>query len=153
QALRVQKEGHNKGRLFLRCDDRACDSFEWASPPPAGLPTAPAAPAEGAPARHTTEEGILADVREYPDDDAPRLIYADWLDDHGQHERAELVRVQCELARATTGGPALLELRRREGELLGEHGAAWAAPVAEVADEYAFRRGLPEHLALHAEAF
>src|SRR5262245_15636371 len=52
QALRVQKDGPNKGRLFLRCDDRACDSFEWASPPPAGLPSTPAeGPDQTAPAR------------------------------------------------------------------------------------------------------
>jgi uncharacterized protein (TIGR02996 family) len=32
-------------------------------------------------------------------DDAPRLVYADWLEEHGQPERAEFIRVQCELAR------------------------------------------------------
>lgn len=31
RALRVRKEGPNKGRLFLACSDRACDSFEWAA--------------------------------------------------------------------------------------------------------------------------
>jgi hypothetical protein len=31
-ALRVKKEGPNRGRLFLRCTDRSCDSFEWATP-------------------------------------------------------------------------------------------------------------------------
>lgn len=35
-----------------------------------------------------------------PQDDSPRLVYADWLDDNGQPERAEFIRVQCELARA-----------------------------------------------------
>jgi uncharacterized protein (TIGR02996 family) len=35
-----------------------------------------------------------------PEDDAPRLQYADWLEEHGQAERAEFIRVQCELARA-----------------------------------------------------
>lgn len=42
---------------------------------------------------------FLAAIREAPDDDAPRLIYADWLDENGEAERAEFVRVQCELAR------------------------------------------------------
>jgi len=27
-----------------------------------------------------------------PDDDAPRLVYADWLEEHGQPERAGLIR-------------------------------------------------------------
>jgi uncharacterized protein (TIGR02996 family) len=33
-----------------------------------------------------------------PDDDAPRLCAADWLDDRGEHDRAELIRLQCRLA-------------------------------------------------------
>lgn len=33
-----------------------------------------------------------------PHDVAPRLIYADWLEEHGQQERAEFIRVQIELA-------------------------------------------------------
>lgn len=31
--------------------------------------------------------------------DGPRLVYADWLDDHGETAHGEFVRVQCELAR------------------------------------------------------
>jgi uncharacterized protein (TIGR02996 family) len=37
--------------------------------------------------------GIAADLY----DDAPRLAFADWLDEHREHDRAEFVRVQCEL--------------------------------------------------------
>ena len=29
------------------------------------------------------EQGFLAAIRERPDDDTPRLIFADWLDDRG----------------------------------------------------------------------
>lgn len=38
-------------------------------------------------------QAILAD----PDDDAPRLVYADWLED-SDPARAEFIRVQCRLA-------------------------------------------------------
>lgn len=31
------------------------------------------------------------------EDDIPRLIAADWLDEHGHHDRAELIRVQCQM--------------------------------------------------------
>lgn len=41
----------------------------------------------------------LAAIRQAPDDDAPRLIYADWLDEQGQVERAEFIRLQILLAR------------------------------------------------------
>jgi uncharacterized protein (TIGR02996 family) len=37
-------------------------------------------------------------IREFPDNDAPRLVYADWLDEQGD-PRGEFIRVQCELAR------------------------------------------------------
>lgn len=50
-------------------------------------------------------------VRANPDDDAPRLCAADWLDDRGEAGRAELIRVQCEHARLTaamSGGRVLL---------------------------------------------
>jgi uncharacterized protein (TIGR02996 family) len=40
-------------------------------------------------------KAILADT---DGDDGPRLVYADWLDEHGD-PRGEFIRVQCELAR------------------------------------------------------
>jgi uncharacterized protein (TIGR02996 family) len=39
----------------------------------------------------------------FPDDDTPRLMLADALDEAGDGARAELIRVQCELARLPTG--------------------------------------------------
>lgn len=35
---------------------------------------------------------LLAAIRARPGDDAPRLVYADWLDEHGKHERADWIR-------------------------------------------------------------
>ena len=35
----------------------------------------------------------------HPDEDTPRLVYADWLDDNGHAARAEFVRVQVERSR------------------------------------------------------
>jgi uncharacterized protein (TIGR02996 family) len=45
-------------------------------------------------------KGFLADIIENPQDDFPRLAYADWLDDTGVESNviwAKLIRVQCEL--------------------------------------------------------
>jgi uncharacterized protein (TIGR02996 family) len=44
-------------------------------------------------------EPILAHVRENPADLDCRLVLADWLEEHGDPERAELVRLQVERAR------------------------------------------------------
>ncbi|MCI0459915.1 MAG: HAD-IIIA family hydrolase [Gemmataceae bacterium] len=43
KALRVKKKGTNQGRLFLRCNDPDCDSFEWAPKDPAGKAPVPQA--------------------------------------------------------------------------------------------------------------
>ncbi len=40
-------------------------------------------------------DALLRSILENPADDAPRLVYADWLDDHGEPVRAEFIRVQC----------------------------------------------------------
>jgi uncharacterized protein (TIGR02996 family) len=62
-----------------------------------------------------------------PHDDAPRLVLADWLDDHGEHDRAEFVRLQLRLA----PGPQPLEAGERKGlerrcrQLLDRRGGCW----------------------------
>jgi uncharacterized protein (TIGR02996 family) len=40
---------------------------------------------------------LLRAIHDQPDDDAVRLVYADWLDEHREPEQAEFIRVQCEL--------------------------------------------------------
>jgi uncharacterized protein (TIGR02996 family) len=44
----------------------------------------------------SSEEAFLRAIQEDPDDDLPRQVLADWLDDTGQPERAEFIRVQLE---------------------------------------------------------
>ena len=48
-----------------------------------------------------SEADFIRAVIARPDDDAPRLIMADWLDEQGQGERAEFIRVQVALATST----------------------------------------------------
>lgn len=49
--------------------------------------------------REAERQALVADVLATPDDDVPRLIYADWLEDGGDAVRAEFVRLQCCLAK------------------------------------------------------
>src|SRR5436309_15523438 len=45
---------------------------------------------------------LFAAVRESPDDDDPRLVLADWLEENGDEDdraHAELIRAQCEWIR------------------------------------------------------
>lgn len=85
-------------------------------------------------------KALLAGIKAAPGEDLPRLVMADYLDDCGQAERAEFVRVQCRIHetkdrvmhRLFGGGkipdPLVVEhagLRRREEELLFTWAADW----------------------------
>jgi uncharacterized protein (TIGR02996 family) len=43
------------------------------------------------------QAGILQTIAENPDDVTHRLVYADWLEDHGQTAAAQFIRAQCVL--------------------------------------------------------
>jgi uncharacterized protein (TIGR02996 family) len=51
-----------------------------------------------APAPTTDRDALLAAILAAPADDAPRLVYADWLDEHGEGDRAEFIRLGCFLS-------------------------------------------------------
>ncbi len=116
------------------------------------------------------EAGFLDAIARKPADDADRLIYADWLEDNGDPNRAELIHLQCNLERGldwnTLQPPdaARLEaLRNREQELIekmlapckaGERpGIRELTPeiariVADEPQRISFCRGMVENLAL-----
>jgi uncharacterized protein (TIGR02996 family) len=73
----------------------------------------------------TSQEAFLQAIRAEPDDDAHRLVYADWLDENGDPDRAEFIRVQCELARCPEGAERRSALAARAAELLAAHRLAW----------------------------
>lgn len=51
----------------------------------------------------TDRDALIAAVCDRPDDDTPRLAYADWLDDHGEGERAAFIRAEVKLDRDYPG--------------------------------------------------
>lgn len=77
-----------------------------------------------------------AAIRESPADDVPRLVYADWLEEHDEPERAEFIRIQCSLAilgpDRRKGRKQRKQLEPREQDLLTAYGDQWLAPVGEV---------------------
>jgi uncharacterized protein (TIGR02996 family) len=104
------------------------------------------------------DDAFLQAIIEAPNDDGPRLVYADWLDDHAQPERAEFIRVQCELARMPADDPRRVELEAVERRLLTEYDREWAGPWVNLAEKWEFRRGfvevvtIPSNLLDQAEA-
>lgn len=57
-------------------------------------------------------ESLIRAVFANPDDDTPRLVFADFLDENGQHDRAALIRYQCEQARLRANSNRYKELER-----------------------------------------
>jgi uncharacterized protein (TIGR02996 family) len=116
-------------------------------------------------------EALLAAILANPDEDTPRLMFADWLDEHGQPERAEFIRVQIELARLRAAEadlptdfgrlrsngmppywnrphdtPERISLLKREAELHASHCKEWITGLPKCATNpldhiRIFRRG------------
>jgi uncharacterized protein (TIGR02996 family) len=101
----------------------------------------------------TDEQPFLDAIFERYDDDRPRLVYADFLDDAGVPERAELIRVQLALARLTEDDPRRPLLNDRQAELLAQNRAAWTADLAGLVVGVDFRRGIPDSASADAATF
>lgn len=89
---------------------------------------------------------LLQNILDNPDDDLVRLVYADWLEEQGQGDRAEFIRVQVELANRLAGpaGPVSLEslwvqgdkkirdLLWRERQLLNANVFLWLGKMGDL---------------------
>lgn len=97
----------------------------------------------------TDRAAFLEAIVEQPTDDLPRLVFADWLDDHDEPERAEFIRLQCAFAR---GEPAARSqsARARMQTLEEEHRAAWIGPLSRIVFRAGFHRGFVEHAVVSA---
>lgn len=109
-----------------------------------------------------TPAELLAPILANPDDDGPRLIFADWLEESGDGARAEFIRVQIELAKLPPQGCSRHDafwhgcggcqrtnaLRRRERELFEANRKQWLrwlmADFPGVCEDSEFHRGFVE---------
>jgi uncharacterized protein (TIGR02996 family) len=96
---------------------------------------------EPPPAERALAEAFTRTILEQPDEDTPRLVFADWLEEKGEGARAEFIRVQCEVERLTGDKPRRARLLDRAKDLLGVYKARWAGAVHTQAARYRFRRG------------
>ena len=95
--------------------------------------------------RRITADDLLAQVIANPDDDDARLVYADFL---GDDPRAELIAVQCQLARRPNA-----KLRERERQLLRKHRSQFVKDTLQVARECELDRGFVRTIVADASAF
>jgi uncharacterized protein (TIGR02996 family) len=94
-----------------------------------------------------TEETLLAAVLAAPDDDAPRLVYADWLADRGD-PRGEYIQLACQAARVPGHAPQAGPLVERLLMLERTHHMAWGKLIKPVTTGYTFHRGFVEAVTL-----
>jgi uncharacterized protein (TIGR02996 family) len=101
-----------------------------------------------------TREELLADVLASPDDDAPRLVYADWLTEHGD-PYGEYITISCRENQSVYYGEEAVRMRNRLQELDRTHGATWRAPFEQHArpGSLMFSRGFPACVDMDARAF
>ena len=87
------------------------------------------------------------------DDDLPRLVFADWLDENGRPERAEFIRVEVEIARTLPGNPRRGQLFERRQQLFKAHSAEWFSLFTGKVRELNTERGFITAVACDALTF
>lgn len=99
------------------------------------------------------EEALLQAIYANPDEDTPRLVYADWLQENGNDERAEFIRVECQAERTDRNSPIYLPLLRRSSRLLADNKVSWFGPLSDEDIIIMTRRGFIEGVAISADSF
>lgn len=106
------------------------------------------------------EATFLAAIAAAPDDDAVRLVYADWLDEQGDTDRAEFIRLQFEAERHEEWTPARMDIGERVNALLERNRDRWLRDVPSWAldpewppDAEKFRRGFLDQVSVTAADF
>ncbi|MCB9679247.1 MAG: TIGR02996 domain-containing protein [Alphaproteobacteria bacterium] len=82
------------------------------------------ADASGVPLREQ-EEALVRAILASPGDDGPRAVYADWLIEHGQPERGELIELEIQLKKGA-------KVKGRRDKLLKKETAAIHGPLTPV---------------------
>ena len=104
------------------------------------------------------EQAFLAAIAAAPDDDTPRLVFADWLDERAQGDdsaRAALIRAQCQSEHLAPGTKPRRALEKQAKAILKEHGGRWTRALrdANLVREWEFRRGFLDGVEMSATTF
>jgi uncharacterized protein (TIGR02996 family) len=105
----------------------------------------------------TDRETFLRAICDDPADDTARLVFADWLEEHGEAARGEFIRVEIQLARRNPDDEAddrrRATLFARRAALLKAHAREWLEPFSSYARESGFERGFVAEVEAPADVF
>lgn len=88
------------------------------------------------------QRALITKILSEPDDDLPRLIFADWLEEHGD-PRGEFIRLQCRLHGMTAADPDWNPCKERERDLLAARQKEWLGRLEKLhGTKLVFERGL-----------
>lgn len=93
-----------------------------------------------------TGDALLHACLDNPDDDVPRLVYADWLEENGDSGRAQFIRLQLLIAQHYRTGDVPPGVEARESELRLAHEAKWNPLPPSLRDTGSFDRGFINHV-------
>lgn len=88
----------------------------------------------------TDDAAFLAAILAAPNDNTPRLVYADWLDEREQPERAAFIRIECEQPAAELFSDERFMWTYRLKEACRDLDPEWVAAVSRVTLDEMFAR-------------
>lgn len=107
---------------------------------------------------HTDEQSFLTAILATPDDDTPRLVFADWLDERGTADdkaRAALIRAQCQAEYLPPDSKECKRLTREAKAIVKANEKRWLKEVraAKLGSDWTFRRGFLHSLSMSPTTF
>mgnify|MGYP002623807179 CR=1 FL=1 len=87
-------------------------------------------------------KGLLLAIRQEPGCEELKLVLADWLEDHDQSARADLIRLQCQMTPLSERDADRHELQKKVTPLLDRFSDAWAGEPPESVTNLKFREGM-----------
>lgn len=101
----------------------------------------------------TEHQNFLDAIIEEPEEDAHRLVYADYLEELGD-DRGEFIRLQCQRLEYVPHTEEYKRCKRQEDKLLSKYGKRWIKELgAPAGKKHEFDRGFIRHVELRATQF
>ena len=94
----------------------------------------------------STHDALYRTVCDYPDEDTPRLAFADLVEEEGDPDWAAFIRTQVELARVTEYDPLWVKCRQLDPDAFHGHAKTHTLPRLPAGFDWSsfrFRRGFP----------